>query len=256
MAVQHDFTDKVVLITGAGSGFGKLAAEKFAAAGARVALGDINLAAVEQLAKQLQAQGSEAIACVCDVANSGQMKAFVDATIEQFGRLDIALNNAGLVHEMLRIGDISEEIFDTNIAVNLKGVFLGMKYQLPVMAAQGGGVVLNTASAAGLVGSPFLGVYVASKHAVVGMTKSAALEYGRKGVRVNTICPAFSHTSLMDDIIDDKGAGIVDAMASGNPLQRLAEPEEVVNVMLWLCSDDNTYMNGAAVPVDGGLTAS
>jgi NAD(P)-dependent dehydrogenase (short-subunit alcohol dehydrogenase family) len=254
MTTQHDFSDKVISITGAGSGFGRLAAEKFAAAGARLVLSDINPEALQEAAAGL---GADAVlSSPCDVSDANQVAALFDRAQEQFGGVDIAVNNAGIIHELVRAGDISDEDFDRNIAVNLKGTFLCMRHELRQMLEKGTGKIINMASASGLVGSPFLSVYAAAKHGVVGLTRSAAVEYGRKGIQVNALCPAFSSTPMLEAVVESRGEGVLGGIVGAIPMQRLAEPEEVVNALLWLSSDENSFMNGAAVSVDGGLVAA
>ena len=255
MDITYAFGGRIVAITGAASGFGRLAAERFAAAGARLVLSDIDGDAVRGVADSLRAAGAKVEDMACDVSREEDVRRFVERAVAHFGQLDAAVNNAGIAHPLTRLADCSEELFDRNIAVNLKGVFLCMKHELKQMAGQGHGVILNLASASGLIGSPFLGPYTASKHGVVGLTRTAAVEYGRKGVRVNALCPAFSHTALLDRLVEQKGEAILQSIASNIPMQRLADPGEVVDAILWLCSDANGFMNGAAISVDGGLVA-
>lgn len=256
MTVQYDYSNKVVAITGAASGFGKLAAENFANAGAKLFLSDVNIEALKQLVLSLQASGADVYAVQCDIADENQVHSMFEQIIEKFGKLDVAINNAGVIQEMKRLGDCTEAMFDFNIGINLKGTFLCMKSTLNIMAEQGSGCILNIASASGLIGSPFLGLYSAAKHGVIGLTKSAAIEYARKGVRINALCPAFSSTKMLDQVVADKGNTLVQGITENIPAQRLAEPQEVVDAMLWLCSAKNSYMNGAAVSIDGGLVAS
>lgn len=255
MSDMFDFTDQVVTITGAGSGFGKLAAENFAAAGAKLALSDINLSAVEKVAAELNAAGGDVIVSRCDVGRNEDVESFFGQVVARWGRFDVCINNAGMAHPLVRLADCTEEMFDTNVAVNLKGVFLCMKQELPVMMARGKGVIVNIASVAGLIGSPFMSAYSAAKHGVVGLTRTAAVEYGRKGIRINAVCPAFSHTGLLDELVQQKGEKVLENFASFIPMQRLARPQEVVDTILWLSSGKSTFTNGAAIPVDGGLTA-
>lgn len=253
MTTRYDFSNKVVSITGAGSGFGRLAAEKFAAAGAKLVLSDINAEAMQEVAAGL---GSDAFLAVpCDVSDDTQVAAMFEQAQQAFGGVDIAINNAGVIHDLVRTADISNETFDRNIAVNLKGTFLCMRYELQQMTAKGQGKIINMASASGLIGSPFLSVYAAAKHGVVGLTRSAAVEYGRKGIQINALCPAFSNTPMLDAVVETRGEKVLDGIVSAIPMQRLATPEEIVNAILWLSSDENSFMNGAAVSVDGGLVA-
>jgi NAD(P)-dependent dehydrogenase (short-subunit alcohol dehydrogenase family) len=253
MTTRYDFSNKVVSITGAGSGFGRLAAAKFAAAGARLVLSDINTEALQDIAKEL---GTDTVLAVpCDVSDAAQVAAMFEQAQDALGSVDIAVNNAGIIHDLVRAADISDEVFDRNIAVNLKGTFLCMRHELRQMSQKGAGKIVNMASASGLIGSPFLSVYAAAKHGVIGLTRSAAVEYGRKGIQVNALCPAFSSTPMLDSVVETRGEKVLDGIVGAIPMQRLAKPEEIVNAILWLSSDDNSFMNGAAVSVDGGLVA-
>lgn len=256
MHTRYDFTNQVVLITGAASGFGKLAALRFADAGAKLAICDVNEGAVQSVAEEIRAGGGEALAMVCDVSSNEQVKAFVSACVEKFGRLDIGINNAGISHPKKRLHELDEGNWEQTNGVNLKGVFLCMKYELTQMITQDCGVILNIASAAGLMGSPFLSVYSSGKHGVVGLTKSAALEYGKMNIRVNAICPAFAKTPMVENSLKAAGGKSRENLMAGNPMKRLGEIEEIVQAMLWACSKDNSFMNGAVVPLDGGLAAS
>lgn len=255
MTMTYDFSNKVVSITGAGSGFGRLAATRFSAAGARLVLSDIDGAALQAVADELGADGGSVLTSVCDVVDESQVAAMFERAEQEFGGVDIAINNAGIIHDLVRTAEISEEVFDRNIAVNLKGTFLCMRHELRQMTKKGAGKIINMASASGLIGSPFLSVYAAAKHGVVGLTRSAAVEYGRKGIQINALCPAFSSTPMLDAVVETRGEKVLDGIVGAIPMQRLAEPEEIVNAILWLSSDDNSFMNGAAVSVDGGLVA-
>ncbi|WP_298495318.1 SDR family NAD(P)-dependent oxidoreductase [uncultured Maritimibacter sp.] len=257
-----DFDGKVVQITGAASGFGALAATEFARGGAKLLLSDVNEAGLMEVARNLESLGIEVQADVLSVADDAAMAAHVGAGVKRFGRLDIALNNAGIGNGMQRLHEIPLEDYDRVMEINAKGVFIGMRHQLPVMLGQGAGSILNTASAAGLVGSGQLSAYAASKHAVIGMTRAAADEVARKGIRVNAICPSFASTPMVESMGDMMGErhGITreDAysrIASRVPMRRVAEPREVVQAMLWIVSDANSFMTGQAISVDGGLTA-
>jgi NAD(P)-dependent dehydrogenase (short-subunit alcohol dehydrogenase family) len=246
------FAGQVVMITGAASGFGALLASELAARGARLALGDLNDAALARVAASLRADGAELVAQRCDVRADADVGALVAAAVERFGRLDVGVNNAGIVAPMKAFIDTDEADLDLSFAVNTKGVFFGMKHQIRQMLAQGGGVILNVASMAGLGGAPKLAAYAASKHAVVGLTKTAAVEYARRGIRVNAICPFYSATPMLtDSAMADKQ----EFLAQGSPMKRLGQPAEVVATMLMLCAREHSYLTGQAIAVDGGVSA-
>ncbi|MGF6781821.1 SDR family NAD(P)-dependent oxidoreductase [Paraburkholderia sp. GAS334] len=247
------YAGQVVMITGAASGFGALLAHELAAMGARLALGDLDADGLERVAAPLRAAGANVIAQRCDVSVEADVAALVAAAVAQFGRLDIGINNAGIAPSMKALIDTDEADLDLSFAVNAKGVFFGMKHQIRRMLAQGGGVILNVASMAGLGGAPKLAAYAAAKHAVVGLTKTAAVEYARRGIRVNAVCPFYSTTPMVtgSDIGNKQ-----DFLAQGSPMKRLGTPEEVVATMLMLCAKENSYLTGQAVAVDGGVSAS
>ena len=250
---MNRFAGKTVMITGAARGFGALAAEMFAAEGAKVALGDV-LPEVHDIAA---AVGGKALNC--DVSDEAQVKALVDMAADMGGgRLDVGLNNAGIVHPLNKLANLDYATFQQQIAVNAGGCFLCMKHQLPIMAAQGGGAIVNTASVAGLGSAPLLAAYAAAKHAVIGLTKSAADEYARANVRVNAICPSFTDTPMADELRVTQAAGSeVDPKFLGRiPMRRVATPEEIVQAMLWAASPENSFMTGQAIALDGGLTAT
>ena len=248
-----DYTDKVVLITGAASGFGRLAATAFAGAGALLALADCRLDALNASVGESGIAPDRVLAMACDVAVNSDVQQFVATAVARFGRIDVAINNAGIGHPLARLEDCDEETFDRNIAVNLKGVFLCLRAELPQMVRQGGGVILNVSSVAGLAGAPMLGPYAAAKHGVIGLTRTAALEYARRNVRVNALCPGYTQTPLLEEL--RARPGTLDNMAAAIPMQRLARPEEIVQAMLWACSPANSFMTGQAIALDGGLTA-
>ena len=249
----YDYTGKVVLITGAASGFGRLAAAAFAEAGALLALADLNLDALNATVSEAGIAPERVLTMRCDVAVNSDVQQFVAATVTRFSRLDVAINNAGIGHPLARLADCDEESFDRNIAVNLKGVFLCLRAELPQMVRQGGGVILNVSSVAGIAGAPMLGPYAAAKHGVIGLTKTAALEYARRNIRVNALCPAYTRTPILDAL--GSRPGTLDHMAAAIPMQRLGEPGEIVQAMLWACSAQNSFMTGQAIALDGGLTA-
>ncbi|MFZ2209369.1 MAG: glucose 1-dehydrogenase [Porticoccaceae bacterium] len=256
MRTHYNFDNQVVLITGAGSGFGKLAAEQFAAAGARLALCDLNETAVSTLARQLEAGGAQVMAMACDVGVPAQVAAFFAAVDNSFDRLDVAINNAGVSHAKVRLHETDLAMWDRVIDTNLKGVYLCMQQELARMVTRNSGAILNVSSAAGIMGAPFISLYSASKHGVIGLTKSAALEYGRKGIRVNALCPAFALTPMVEASLNAAGGKSRENLEAGNPMRRLGEMDEVVQAMLWACCDDNSFMNGAVIPIDGGLSAT
>ena len=246
------FTDQVVIITGAASGFGKLLTEKLHALNAKLVISDINENAVKAVAKNI---GSNVVAMRCDVSKKNDAKQQVNLAIETFGRIDIAVNNAGIADNFKSLTDISEEDFDRNININSKGVLFGMQAQITQMLQQGdsiGGSILNVSSMAGIGGAPKLAAYSAAKHAVIGLTKTAAVEYARKNIRVNAICPFFSQTQLLkDNNIESQE----DFLSKGSPMRRLPTPEEVVEVMVSMIAPNNSYMTGQCIAVDGGISA-
>ncbi|BFM16024.1 glucose 1-dehydrogenase [Maricurvus nonylphenolicus] len=253
-----NYTDKVVLITGAASGFGKLLAKEFADRGAKLVLGDINEAGLDEVVMGLQQSDKPAAGQRCDVSKEADIKGLVDLAKSTYGRLDIAINNAGVAQEFTPIAQTSEELLDLQLNINTKSVLFGMKHQIPLMQEQGEGVILNVSSMAGLGGSPKIGAYSAAKHAVVGLTKTAAVECGRKNIRINAVCPFFTLTPMVTDSELTQHAPVEDVtnfLSQGSPMKRLGEPEEIVNVMLLLCSPGNTYMTGQTIAIDGGVSA-
>lgn len=240
------FEGKVALITGAASGFGKLLAEALAAEGALLVMGDRNKWGLRHVAR-----GHLATYMRCDVTQETQVKALCDLAMEQFGKLDIAVNNAGIAGPMKRLTEIREDEFDLIHAVNAKGTFFGLKHQIPLMRDQGG-VILNVASVAGLGAAPKLAAYAAAKHAVVGLTRTAAIEEARNNIRVNAICPFYSPTPM---VTGGAMADMQDFLASASPMKRLGTPEEITAAMLAMLDPANSYMTGQAIAIDGGVTA-
>ncbi|RRJ82446.1 SDR family NAD(P)-dependent oxidoreductase [Aestuariirhabdus litorea] len=254
---MSDFQGKVVLITGAANGIGREAALQFAARGARLGISDIDQSALDACAEQIREAGAEVVAVPCDVREPDQVSRFVDAVVDRFGRLDIAINNAGVELSHAKLAEVTLEAFDTTMAVNVRGVFLCMQQQLPQMVAQGGGVILNVSSVAGLGGAPTMSHYAASKHAVIGLTKSAAVEYGKSNVRVNALCPFITQTDMLERtlaLMPDREEALARLTAPA-PLRRAATAHEVVSAMLMVCHPDNSYMSGAEIKVDGGYCA-
>jgi len=247
------FDNKVALVTGAASGLGLATAKAFAESGASVALADANESAVRSAAAELSARGHKALAISCDVADDAQVAAMVEQTVAAFGRLDAAYNNAGVQNIVAEAADSSREDFDRVISINLRGVWSCMKFELRPMLEQGSGAIVNCSSIGGLVGGPRRGTYQASKHGVLGLTKSAALDYAARGIRINAICPGIIHTSMLDRMMTTQ-AGAIDAMLKDVPIGRLGRPEEIASAVLWLCSSAASLVVGHALVVDGGYT--
>jgi NAD(P)-dependent dehydrogenase (short-subunit alcohol dehydrogenase family) len=248
---------KTVFVTGGGGGIGRATSLVMAREGARLAVSDCDLPLAEETAAEVRAAGGTAMALAGDVADDTQVKAMIDAVVAQYGRLDCAFNNAGTNHAYLgvvgkRTHEIPLDAANKVIAVNLMGVFHCMKYQLIQMLAQGGGAICNTASAAGLVGLQMSSSYVASKHGVVGLTRTAALEYAAEGIRVNCVCPGFTDTRMIRDVMSRRGNEVMQMV----PNRRIAQPSEVGELVAWLCSERASYVTGAAYAVDGGYTAA
>jgi NAD(P)-dependent dehydrogenase (short-subunit alcohol dehydrogenase family) len=240
---------RVVFITGAGSGFGRGLAKALDARGDQLCLSDIDGAALQETASQLQ--GSP-LCLTFDVSNEADFAEAVSHCVEKFSRLDALVNNAGVGGPIRSIVETTEAEMDRYFAINTKSVLFGMKHAIPVMLRHGGGVVLNVASMAGLNGAPGIGGYCAAKHAVVGLTKTAALEFGAQGIRVNAICPFFVPTPLVNSIAKPE---VLDSLVSKNPMRRMGTVEEIVNVMVAMLDPNSSYMNGVALPVDGGFNS-
>jgi NAD(P)-dependent dehydrogenase (short-subunit alcohol dehydrogenase family) len=245
---------KVAIVTGAGSGIGRAAALLFSARGASVAVIDCDPEGGNETVNGIAAAGGKALFIEADISQSEQVKRMVETTVETYGRLDYAYNNAGIEAGLFPLSDYTEEIWDRTIAVNLKGVWLGMKYEIPAMLKSGGGAIVNTASAAGLIALPNHYAYVASKFGVVGITKVAALEFAGQGIRVNCVCPAIIETPMTDRFVT-YGLGTKEMFAAVTPIKRLGLPEEVAASAVWLCSDEASYITGHSLCVDGGYTA-
>jgi NAD(P)-dependent dehydrogenase (short-subunit alcohol dehydrogenase family) len=246
------FNDKVALVTGASSGIGLATALAFAEAGASVTLADVKEEAVQEAAEKLVSEGHRALAIACDVSNDAQVEAMVERTVAEFGRLDAAFNNAGVMPQNALTADSTMEEFDRVTRVNLRGVWSCMKHELRQMDRQGSGAIVNCSSIGGLRGDRGILSYTASKHGVIGLTRAAALEYAAKGIRVNAVCPGTIDTAFARAAIGDEKD--FEALSKPLPIGRTGKPEEIASVVLWLCSLGASYVVGHALVVDGGQT--
>lgn len=249
------FQGKVALITGAGSGLGAASALAFAKEGAQVIAADIDAAGGQQTAQMIEKAGGKALFVKADVANEAEVKDMIRRTVETFGRLDYAHNNAGIEHPPAALTELTEETWDRILSVNLKGVWLCLKHEIPQMAKNGGGAIVNTSSIAGLHGTRQHGAYGVSKMGVISLTKSAALENGASGVRVNAVCPGAMSGTAMWDFLVSYAPDMPERVPTTIPLGRTTSPEEVARVVVWLCSDAASYVTGHIMVVDGGTTA-
>jgi NAD(P)-dependent dehydrogenase (short-subunit alcohol dehydrogenase family) len=247
------FDGKVALVTGGGSGIGRASARAFAEAGAAVAVCDIEREAAEDTVAAIADLGGTAAAFVADVTQPGEVQSLIGEIEKALGRLDLAHNNAGIAGPSAKVAKYPEEDFVRVLTLDLAAVFYCMKYEIQAMLRTGGGAIVNTASFAGIVGVPRLAGYVAAKHGVVGLTKTAALEYAAEGIRVNCVCPGSTRTAMTEEYIR-RQPGLEGALAGVTPLRRLAEVDEIARAVVWLCSDDASFVIGHALPVDGGAT--
>ena len=246
------FENKVTLVTGAGSGIGLATAKAFAESGAAVVLADWNEKSVRAVADELVAQGHKALAVACDVADDAQVEAIVKQTVATFGRLDAAFNNAGVQNVLAETADTTREDYDRVMGINLRGVWGCMKFELQQMRKQGSGSVVNCSSLGGLVGGAGRGIYHAAKHGVIGFTKSAALEYGTRGIRINAVCPGLIWTPMADQMVAAGQGEALKGMEKSIPMGRVGRPEEIADAVLWLCSEAASYVTGQSISVDGG----
>jgi NAD(P)-dependent dehydrogenase (short-subunit alcohol dehydrogenase family) len=254
MNPTYDFSDHVAFVTGASSGMGLATTRAFAEAGAAVTLADVEGQALHAAESQLRDEGHRVLAAHCDVADEAEVAAAVRATVEAFGSLDMAYNNAGIQSPMTDAADEPAEMFDRINAINLRGVWASMKHELAQMRIQGSGAIVNCSSLGGLVGLPGRAAYHASKHGVIGLTRSAALEYAPRGIRINAICPGTIETPMVTQMIES-GDLDPDQAAADQPIGRLGTAEEMAAAVLWLCSPAASFVIGVALPVDGGYSA-
>lgn len=247
--------NKVALVTGASSGIGRATALVFAREGAKVVVADLNVVGGQETVQLVKAAGGEAVFVETDVSQAASVEAMVQTALDTYGRLDCAHNNAGVEGVLSRTAEQTEQDWEPVIRINLKGVWLCMKYELPHMLQQGSGAIVNTASGAGLIGVKRMAAYVASKHGVIGLTKTAALEYAKSGVRVNAVCPGVIQTAMVERV-SGRRPDVLEKMIAAEPIGRSGQPEEIAESVVWLCSDAASFVTGHAMAVDGGAVAA
>lgn len=245
---------RVALVTGGGSGIGQATALAFSREGTRVVVADVSVEGGQETVHHIKKAGGEAIFVKCDVSKAAEVKGMIDRTVEVYGSLDCAFNNAGIDGELKPIVDYREDIWNQVISINLTGVWLCMKYEIPQMLKQGGGVIVNTASVAGLIGTAGLSAYTAAKHGVVGITKTVALEYAKSSIRVNAVCPGAIRTPMVDHLCINNPE-MEKFFLEAHPVGRLGYVDEVAGAVIWLCSDSASFITGHSMAIDGGLTA-
>lgn len=253
MGVTYNFEGQVALVTGAASGMGLDTARAFARAGAAVTLADVSENALRQAVDEINSAGGKAIGVRCDIADEAQVAAMVERTVAAFGRLDAAYNNAGIQVPASDVADQSAEDYDRISAINQRGVWACMKHELRQMRKQGSGAIVNCSSIGGVVGGAGIAAYHGTKHGVIGLTRSVALEYAERGIRINAVCPGPIATPMVSDMLD-KGMLAMDDLLRGLPMKRLGRGDEIADAVLWLCSSGSTFVTGHALLVDGGFT--
>jgi NAD(P)-dependent dehydrogenase (short-subunit alcohol dehydrogenase family) len=253
-SMKWPFEGRVALVTGAASGLGLATARAFAESGASVVLADWNEDAARSAAEELAAKGHKVLAVRCDVSDDAQVEAMVEQTVAKFGRLDAAYNNAGVQNVLAETADSPREDYDRVMAINLRGVWSCMKFELGQMRKQGSGAIVNCSSLGGLVGGAQRGVYHAAKHGVLGLTKSSALEYAARGIRVNAVCPGLIETPMAEKMRAGGQSEALEGMLTLVPMARYGRSEEIADAVLWLCSDASSFVTGQSIAVDGGFT--
>lgn len=254
MSVIYNFEGQVALVTGAASGMGLDTARAFARAGAAVILADLSEESLDRAVEEITSGGGKAIGVRCDVADEAQVAAMVELTVTEFGRLDVAYNNAGIQVPASDIADQSAEDYDRITAINQRGVWACMKHELLQMRKQGSGAIVNCSSIGGIVGRAGIAAYHGTKHGVIGLTRSVALEYAPRGIRINAVCPGTIETPMVSDMLD-KGMLAMDDLLRDLPMKRIGKGQEIADAVLWLCSSGSTFVTGHALLVDGGFTA-
>ncbi len=253
--MTRDFEEKVVIVTGGGYGIGRAACLAFCRDGAKVVVADIDVKSGEETVGLIKETGGEALFVKADVSQEPEVEALVSRTVDAYGKLDCAFNNVGIHKTFTSTIDFTQEDWNQMMDINLKGMWLCMKYEIRQMLRQGKGSVVNASSAAGLIAAPSNPAYPASKHGVIGLTKMAAVEFARKGIRVNCVCPGPTSMTRMNEELSELALDIIEKMHDKVPMGRTAEPREIAEAVVWLCSDKASFVTGVALPVDGGLVA-